>query len=347
MTHPAVAFVVPVYNTDPDVFRRTLDSLLQVDYSNFYIVIVDESSNEGTRSAIRGFSKCEKVLIFQQKSTGVSGARNEGVFHARHLGVDYVAFVDADDLIEPNFLLEMVSVALETNCDVVCGGTDIFVSYHDTQTTNPGPYKRILLTRENAALAYCKTRISPLVMGKLYKTKLFDSISFSECLQYGEDTNFLLRLFLLAESAALTSYCGYHLNRVPNIDSLCRTESFSNTHALHLLRANIDLLDADYSMLSPRQKEFIAKQYRHVVADAFLEMYPRFTKRQATRQQIVEFQDLKRRFDQSKAIGSYSPYNMASSIKKRVYGISPFIYRLLSRVYLKFHARRYGLATTK
>ena len=103
MTVPLVSVVVPAYNAE-SYLRETLDCLLGQTYSEMEIVLVDDGSADGTAAIARAAG--ERVQVFSQDHKGVSYARNEGL--ARCRGV-FVHFMDADDLLSPDFYERMVA----------------------------------------------------------------------------------------------------------------------------------------------------------------------------------------------------------------------------------------------
>jgi len=92
--------VVPYYNlgaTLPD----TIASLLKCPYPNLEIIIVDDGSTD--ELSIRKLAEIEAafpVKVLQKENEGLSIARN---FGAQAADGEYLAFLDADDTIEPEY----------------------------------------------------------------------------------------------------------------------------------------------------------------------------------------------------------------------------------------------------
>ena len=94
-----ISVVVPLYNKESSVCQ-TLQTVLNQSYQDFEIVIVNDGSTD------RSVEEAEKVKdsrirIIHQSNAGVSAARNKGIEEAKG---EYIAFLDADDEWEPDYL---------------------------------------------------------------------------------------------------------------------------------------------------------------------------------------------------------------------------------------------------
>ncbi|MFZ5366161.1 MAG: glycosyltransferase family 2 protein [Patescibacteria group bacterium] len=104
--HPKVSVVVPTYNLK-EILLECLDSIINQDYHNLEVIVVDNASTDGTSEAVK--KKFPKVkLIRNQKNLGVTGGANAGLKEATG---DYIWLVDHDNILNPNMLSEMVKLA--------------------------------------------------------------------------------------------------------------------------------------------------------------------------------------------------------------------------------------------
>lgn len=90
-----VSVIIPVYNSEL-FLEDTLMSVLNQTYSNIEIICVDDKSTDGSSEIINRLSnKYEMIkVIYLEKNSGVSVARNIGIKNARGR---YIAFLDSDD----------------------------------------------------------------------------------------------------------------------------------------------------------------------------------------------------------------------------------------------------------
>ena len=95
------SIIIPLYNKKRYI-KTALESVINQDYKNFEIIIVDDGSTDGPYEVISPYlSKYNFIRYVYQENSGVSVARNGGGLLAKY---DYVCFLDADDSWERNHL---------------------------------------------------------------------------------------------------------------------------------------------------------------------------------------------------------------------------------------------------
>lgn len=197
--HRGISVVVPVYRS-VDTILETLESLRDqtLDKSLFEAVLVLNGPDDGAKSLISQFMDLHPELnirLFENLAKGASTARNLGLaLHRR----EYVTFVDADDLIQENFLassFELASrdtVVLNPIFDLIDGAVD-----RDTVLNN-----RI---EDSARLSAPSRNLAdiPWVLGfnacKLVPSHLLQDVLYDESLQSGEDLVFFANLLSYEE----------------------------------------------------------------------------------------------------------------------------------------------------
>ena len=112
MRGPLVSVVIPVYNAEEFV-AEALDSVFAQDYEPVEVIAVDDGSSDGSAQIVASYPD---VRFFRQENRGASAARNVGIAEAQG---EFVAFVDADDVVPPNKLSLQIAYLLE-HPDVVC-----------------------------------------------------------------------------------------------------------------------------------------------------------------------------------------------------------------------------------
>jgi glycosyltransferase involved in cell wall biosynthesis len=94
-----ISVVIPLYNKAPHI-ERTLHSVVQQNIDDYEVIVVDDGSTDGGGNLVDGF-KDTRIKLIRQENQGKCLARNTGIAAAR---ADLVAFLDADDTWEPQFL---------------------------------------------------------------------------------------------------------------------------------------------------------------------------------------------------------------------------------------------------
>jgi glycosyltransferase involved in cell wall biosynthesis len=87
-----ISIIIPLYNKE-NYINRAIESVLNQDYTNFEIIIIDDGSTDNSETIVKKYSDV-RIKYIKQKNQGVSSARNKGILNANY---DYIAFLDADD----------------------------------------------------------------------------------------------------------------------------------------------------------------------------------------------------------------------------------------------------------
>lgn len=103
-----VSIIIPVYNVAPYI-GEALDSIFRQNPPFKKIIIIDDGSNDGTRSIITRYDD-HRILYHHQENQGLGPARNKGIELA---DTDYLYFMDGDDVLTDN-MTRLIAEALET-----------------------------------------------------------------------------------------------------------------------------------------------------------------------------------------------------------------------------------------
>lgn len=101
---PFVSVIIPVFNKERFV-ANTLKSVLAQTFQDYEILIVDDGSTDKSAEIIRRFDD-KRIQLFSEHNRGVSGARNFGISQASG---KFIAFLDADDIWNSDFLQTLIS----------------------------------------------------------------------------------------------------------------------------------------------------------------------------------------------------------------------------------------------
>ena len=113
---PTVSVIVPVFNGEK-YLERCVDSILNQEYEDLELILVDDGSTDGTGEICRRYERQDpRVLLITKENSGVSDSRNLAIGQA--LGT-YLQFVDSDDWLAPDATRLMVRRMEETGCDLV------------------------------------------------------------------------------------------------------------------------------------------------------------------------------------------------------------------------------------
>lgn len=103
-----ISIIMPAYNAESFI-EASIKSVLAQTYQNWELLIVDDGSTDNTFSIAQGFALInQKIKISQQSNQGASVARNTAIEQAAG---QWLAFLDADDLWEPQKLERQMAVS--------------------------------------------------------------------------------------------------------------------------------------------------------------------------------------------------------------------------------------------
>ena len=109
MSSPKVSIIIVNYN-GKELLQKCLDSLLNVKYDNFEIILVDNNSTDGTVEFITK-NHPSIILIKLDSNKGFAEPNNIAAKIAKG---EYLLFLNNDTVVTPNFIFEMVKV-METD----------------------------------------------------------------------------------------------------------------------------------------------------------------------------------------------------------------------------------------
>ena len=113
MNEPLVSIITPVYNAER-FLSETIKSAKEQTYKNWELLLVDDCSKDNSAKIIKEFNRTDDRIkyIKLEKNSGASISRNTGIKNAKGR---FIAFVDSDDLWEPEKLEIQISYMLEKN----------------------------------------------------------------------------------------------------------------------------------------------------------------------------------------------------------------------------------------
>lgn len=115
---PVVSVVIPCYNHGRYI-DEAVESVLAQTFQDFEIIIVNDGSDDPfTVSKLQNYTR-PKTHIIHTPNRGVAAARNRGIREA--IG-EYILPLDADDMIEPNYLEQSFSMisSFPGRCIICC-----------------------------------------------------------------------------------------------------------------------------------------------------------------------------------------------------------------------------------
>lgn len=201
-----ISVIIPFYNSG-SYLERAVNSALDQPETGEVILVNDGSTDQSLEIARALGSKCEKVKLFElDRNYGPAKARNHGVQHAQF---PVIAFLDADDLfLNKRFASSIIRLS-NKNTVVIYGTTLNRFDSNELRKSYMKIYEnetdRIYLSMPPTNVSFFETlalsKHGNIHLNAITITKeLFVEVGgFDESLIQMEDTDFILRLALIAD----------------------------------------------------------------------------------------------------------------------------------------------------
>lgn len=112
-----ISVIIPLYNKEKSI-ADSMRSVLNQTFKDFELIIVNDGSIDKSLDVVKSF-KDERIRVIDKENEGVSRTRNRGVEEAKS---ELIAFLDADDIMYPNCLKNLVDCRRAyPNCDMWVG----------------------------------------------------------------------------------------------------------------------------------------------------------------------------------------------------------------------------------
>lgn len=101
------SIIIPVYNVAP-YLEQCLNSVVAQTYECWEAICIDDGSEDGSSEMLDQFAQRDiRIKVFHQANAGVSAARNKALLNVTG---NWIGFLDADDLISPDWLSKVAGI---------------------------------------------------------------------------------------------------------------------------------------------------------------------------------------------------------------------------------------------
>ncbi len=228
---PFFSVVIPLFNKEAFI-EETLTSVLNQDFNNFEIIIVDDGSSDNSVEIVSVICKNDsRISLHRQQNKGVSSARNKGIEIAKG---EYIAFLDADDYWYPNHLLNFkLSIDKFSNHAVFCNNYKIEIAvgaFKEPQYTHlPKILKSDIVVIDNYFKCSLKNSIA-WTSAVCLKRKVAKAFLFDETMKSGQDTDLWIRLGIKLAFIFNNNASAIHKKYIEN--SLSKSKSITDRLAI-------------------------------------------------------------------------------------------------------------------
>lgn len=212
-----ISIIAPVYNVEKYI-DRFIKSVLKQTYSNWELILIDDGSTDDSgKICDRYASNDERIIVYHQKNSGVSTARNTGLTNCTG---DYISFVDTDDWLEMDMYQCLVNSIKTYNSDMsVC---DVYrVNENENIKKNAKCLENYHSLIDQKDIYHTIFISSATLWNKLFLRNAVIDCRFNSKLRYGEDMIFFLDVIPNLKTASVVKEAKYNyvVNRKGNVVS--------------------------------------------------------------------------------------------------------------------------------
>ncbi len=132
---PTVAIILVNYNGYDDTIE-CVKSIRNIKYQNYKIFIVDNCSSDAEKMRENDFLIQNAEIVYSDTNLGFSGGNNLAIEMALKEKFEYIALLNNDTTVDPDFLGELVKTAKKRNAGAVTG--KIYYYYYQKNVWSAG-----------------------------------------------------------------------------------------------------------------------------------------------------------------------------------------------------------------
>ena len=190
---PKVSIIIPVYNGS-DYLDKAIQSALNQSYQNVEIIVVNDGSNDGGKTAEIARSYGDKIRYIEKENGGVSSALNRGI---EAMTGEYFSWLSHDDEYRDEKIEKQVDALRAFKNDRVIALCDTEFIDEDSRVLDKtwGTPKSGVYSNEQALLLMNKKSLSGISL-LIPKAAFLECGGFDTTLRFTQDADMWKRIFL-------------------------------------------------------------------------------------------------------------------------------------------------------
>lgn len=194
-----ISVIMLTYNREALV-GRAIESVLAQTYCDFEFIIVDNGSTDHSGQIADEYAtKDSRIRVIHREQGNISTGRNTGLDVAKG---EYIAFIDDDDWVEPDFLAFLFGLIKETQANVaICGATGKSFDEKKVMTAEDALIELLWRKKYNAGFPT-----------KLIRLELFQDLRFQEKESF-DDIGLMYRILAKADRIVYHGLPKYNIYR--------------------------------------------------------------------------------------------------------------------------------------
>ena len=214
MNRLKVSVIINFHNGEKYLYK-SLNSIIEQNYKNLEIILWDNCSNDKSTKIIKSFYDDRIKYFFSKKKESLYKSRNLAV---QASSGELVAFLDADDWWEKNYLSSREKFFYNENFDFFCSNTNFFYE----KSNKFKIYKNYNLPDGDIFDSLSKDYFL-IMSGVIFRRNIFKKYGlFNERYNIIGDYEFLMKI---------SQFCKAHSSNIPLLNYRVHENNFSKLHS--------------------------------------------------------------------------------------------------------------------
>lgn len=203
--------LMAAYNSNPELLKQAVLSVVNQTFKDFEFVIVDDGSNNPIEPIVRSISDDVRIVVYRKENSGLGSSLTYGIKKAKG---EYIARIDDDDLMAHDRLEKQVAY-LDAHPEVSCVGSHMnfycdgrYIHYHKF----PLDHEEIVKSMLTRKWAMAHTAL-------MYRKESVKKAGYYRIKGTGEDLDLILQLSLVGRLANIDEYLLYYHISVGSLSS--------------------------------------------------------------------------------------------------------------------------------
>lgn len=188
-----ISIITPVYNGEKYI-SRLIESILNQDFNDWELIIVNDGSTDKTETIITKYSKEDsRIRGYTTINQGVSAARQFGLEKSRG---EYIIHADSDDFVDCNMLSELYCYLSTYDVDLL-----ICDYYINTKNEQKIIFQKPTSLKPDIILKELFSHLHGSCCNKIVRKTIIDkyNIKFPQNLNYCEDLIFWIKILTISD----------------------------------------------------------------------------------------------------------------------------------------------------
>lgn len=246
-----VSVLMASYNSNPELLRKAIESVINQTYTDFEFLIIDDGSKVPVEHIVKEISDDSRIIVHRKENSGLGSSLTYGIGQSSG---EYIARIDDDDLMAHDRLEKQVAF-LDSHPEVCCVGSHMNFYSNNRYI----PYRKFPLNHDDIVKSMLSRKWAMAHSALMYRK---NSVIKSGCYRLkgtGEDLDLILQLSLVGKLANIDDYLiYYHIST----GSLSSTNSQLPGHAFALQEFKKSVDYPKYSAIVDRSISEIEKEMK-------------------------------------------------------------------------------------